>query len=189
MVAWNVTSWKAVQGKGFHDYLEKEKPEIVILSETKTDEANVKGEEEEVPGYHAYFYACEYNPGYAGIACASLPPIRFADQLRGAVSELQLSAFLFRQEFRPSKEFFQGGFLCFGVSFVGLGPTGVFLDEIEGSSPVEFERHWLTAWLRCNVPPSSETERRLPTVPLDRVVECGRSPKKSPAEEMDGGRG
>lgn len=91
VVTWNVASWNAVQGvpshffplsltlqqKGLKEYLKNEDPDIICFNETKIDQAKVP--EDKIPGYHAYFYSCEYNAGYAGTAYVPLfgPPLTF----------------------------------------------------------------------------------------------------------------
>jgi exonuclease III len=52
--------------KGFREYIDKEKPDIICLQETKVGESEVDANY--LPGYTAYFYACKERPGYAGTA-------------------------------------------------------------------------------------------------------------------------
>lgn len=52
--------------KGLKDYLAKEDPDVICFNETKIEASKVP--EDVIPGYHAYFYSCDYNPGYAGTA-------------------------------------------------------------------------------------------------------------------------
>ena len=56
--------------KGFDEYLEVEKPDIVALNETKFDEK--KATEDMVEGYHAYFHSPTAKPGYSGVAYVNL---------------------------------------------------------------------------------------------------------------------
>lgn len=70
LVAWNVNGIRAVQKKGFLDWLRQTDPDILFLQETKAspdqlDEALLKPE-----GYHTYWAAAE-RKGYSGVALFS----------------------------------------------------------------------------------------------------------------------
>eukprot|EP01129_Flabellula_baltica_P010588 TRINITY_DN4495_c0_g1_i1.p2 TRINITY_DN4495_c0_g1~~TRINITY_DN4495_c0_g1_i1.p2 ORF type:complete len:308 (-),score=76.49 TRINITY_DN4495_c0_g1_i1:1164-2087(-) len=66
LVSWNVASFNTIQKKSpsLADYIREEDPFLIFLNETKIDASKVK--ENHIPGYHAYFFSCDYNAGYAG---------------------------------------------------------------------------------------------------------------------------
>lgn len=64
LISWNVNGIRSILGKGFVDYLDAEKPDVICLQE-------VKAREEQVPrtfdGYDVYWNAA-IKPGYSGTA-------------------------------------------------------------------------------------------------------------------------
>lgn len=66
-MSWNVNGLRAVQKKGFADFFEQEKPEILCLQEVKATAEQV---ELEVPGYDIYWNSAE-KKGYSGTAILS----------------------------------------------------------------------------------------------------------------------
>lgn len=71
IVTWNVAGFRAVLKKGFKDYVEREKPDILCLQETKVAEKMVS--EKELPAGYACitFYECNDTPGRHGTALLS----------------------------------------------------------------------------------------------------------------------
>lgn len=69
IISWNVAGFKAVLGKGFKTYVEKEEPDVLCLQETKIGEADKLLALE---GFHHHFYAAvKPNQGYAGVGLYS----------------------------------------------------------------------------------------------------------------------
>jgi len=65
ITTWNVASYRTICEKGyFEEYLKNENPDILCVNETKVPEEG----ENKHPGYFSYFYSCETNPGYSGVA-------------------------------------------------------------------------------------------------------------------------
>lgn len=64
LISWNVNGLRAVIGKGFKDFFDKEKADIFCLQETKIQEGQV---EIQLEGYHQYFNYAE-KKGYSGTA-------------------------------------------------------------------------------------------------------------------------
>lgn len=62
LISWNVNGIRAVLKKGFIDFIEKEKPEIFCLQETKAQEQDVQIE---LPEYYQYWNSAE-KKGYSG---------------------------------------------------------------------------------------------------------------------------
>lgn len=67
IVSWNVNSLRSAMEKGFCEWLEKEKPDIVCLQEVRAAEANLRPIESKFVGYHAYWQPA-LKPGYSGVA-------------------------------------------------------------------------------------------------------------------------
>jgi exodeoxyribonuclease III len=68
-VSWNVAGFAAALKKGFREYMEKEKPDIICLQETKINPTKVT-DKDAPAGYERYFIASETagqdGTGYAG---------------------------------------------------------------------------------------------------------------------------
>jgi exodeoxyribonuclease III len=71
IITWNVNGIRAVIKKGFGDFLEKEKPDVLCLQETKIGDSTREKEQQatnwDFPDYEEYWNAAE-RPGYSGTA-------------------------------------------------------------------------------------------------------------------------
>lgn len=67
ILSWNVNGIRAVQRKGFVDWLLNKKPDILCIQETKAREEQLSGELKNVEGYEAYFASSD-RAGYSGVA-------------------------------------------------------------------------------------------------------------------------
>ena len=67
LISWNVNGVRAVVKKGFLDWLEQEKPEIVCLQETKAHVEQLTSEILTDHGYHTYWHS-GVKRGYSGVA-------------------------------------------------------------------------------------------------------------------------
>lgn len=67
IISWNVNGIRAVHKKGFLDWLNVEKPDILCIQETKAHGEQLPGELTEIDGYHSYFASAE-KKGYSGVA-------------------------------------------------------------------------------------------------------------------------
>ncbi|NIM96477.1 MAG: exodeoxyribonuclease III [Anaerolineales bacterium] len=65
--SWNVNGVRAAQKKGFLDWLESTKPNILCIQETKAHPDQLDDELREPFGYHAYWASAE-RKGYSGVA-------------------------------------------------------------------------------------------------------------------------
>ena len=65
--SWNVNGIRAVQKKGFIDWVLKEQPDILCLQETKAHIEQLDDELINIPGYYSYFSSGE-RKGYSGVA-------------------------------------------------------------------------------------------------------------------------
>lgn len=65
--SWNVNGIRAIQKKGFLDWISEEQPDILCLQETKAHVEQLEEELLHIEGYHAYFSEGERR-GYSGVA-------------------------------------------------------------------------------------------------------------------------
>ena len=68
--SWNVNGIRAVQGKGFLDWLESEQPDVLALQEIKARPDQLDEEMLEARGYHVAWNPAT-RPGYSGTATFS----------------------------------------------------------------------------------------------------------------------
>ncbi len=76
IISWNVNGIRAIQRKGFLDWLHQEKPDVIGLQEIKAQEHQLDQEILAPKNYHSYFNPAE-RKGYSGTAIYSrqLPPL------------------------------------------------------------------------------------------------------------------
>jgi exodeoxyribonuclease III len=65
LISWNVNGLRSVLGKGFLDYLKKEKPDVLCLQETKCRPDDI---EEAWPAGYVSYWNPAVKAGYAGTA-------------------------------------------------------------------------------------------------------------------------
>ncbi|MBF0618572.1 MAG: exodeoxyribonuclease III [Candidatus Omnitrophica bacterium] len=66
LISWNVNGLRAVQKKGFIEWLLKESPDVLCLQETKAEEAQLDEGLRHPPGYHSFWCSAE-KKGYSGV--------------------------------------------------------------------------------------------------------------------------
>jgi exodeoxyribonuclease-3 len=67
LMSWNVNGLRAIAKKGFFEWLEQEKPDIVGLQEIKIGAEQLTADLKSPPGYHGYFSHAN-RKGYSGVA-------------------------------------------------------------------------------------------------------------------------
>ncbi|MBN2187039.1 MAG: exodeoxyribonuclease III [Dehalococcoidia bacterium] len=67
ILCWNVNGVRAVEKKGFLEWLNRESPDILCLQETKAQPDQISPELEQPPGYYAHWNFPE-RKGYSGVA-------------------------------------------------------------------------------------------------------------------------
>ncbi|MFI5263505.1 MAG: exodeoxyribonuclease III [Candidatus Kapaibacterium sp.] len=67
IISWNVNGIRAAERKGFLDYMNKEKPDIMCIQETKAHEDQLSEGLKNIPGYKSFFVLGE-KKGYSGVA-------------------------------------------------------------------------------------------------------------------------
>jgi len=65
--SWNVNGIRALEGKGFSNWLQAEQPDILCLQETKADPGQLPADLINPPGYISY-YNSGLRKGYSGVA-------------------------------------------------------------------------------------------------------------------------
>jgi len=68
ILSWNVNGIRAVHKKGFLQWLEDERPDILGLQETKADDHQLPEELRTPKGYFSYFASSKGRKGYSGVA-------------------------------------------------------------------------------------------------------------------------
>jgi exodeoxyribonuclease-3 len=68
LLSWNVNGIRAVQKKGFIDWVLKENPDILCLQETKAAPEQLSNELINISGYKSYFSSSTIKKGYSGVA-------------------------------------------------------------------------------------------------------------------------
>lgn len=68
-ISWNVNGIRAVHNKNFFlPFIEKEKPDIFCIQETKADESQIPEELKNIKNYFSYFESAKNKKGYSGVA-------------------------------------------------------------------------------------------------------------------------
>lgn len=76
IVSWNVNGLRAIAKKGFFNFLKKEKPDVLCIQETKSQQSQLPKELLDIEGYAAYFNDAN-DKGYSGVvAYCREKPIR-----------------------------------------------------------------------------------------------------------------
>mgnify|MGYP003950773949 CR=1 FL=1 len=70
LVSWNVNGLRAAYNKGFLDWFQKEKADVVCLQEIKVKQEQLDLFQLNPMGYHSYWHSAE-KPGYSGVAIYS----------------------------------------------------------------------------------------------------------------------
>ncbi len=125
LISWNVNGIRAAVKKGFVDFLQNERPDILCLQEIKISDSAKREEVFDFAGYQEFWHSA-VKPGYAG----TMTLVR--DNL---ISETAVTHPVSRGASHPSRE---------GNKFIGLVE---FPDDPEGRVQIlEFEKFYL-----CNI--------------------------------------
>jgi exodeoxyribonuclease-3 len=65
--SWNVNGIRAIQKKGFINWINLESPDILCIQETKSQKEQLDKELLEINGYNSYFFSAK-KKGYSGVA-------------------------------------------------------------------------------------------------------------------------
>ena len=76
LISWNVNGIRAVQKKGFLDWIAKEAPDVLCLQEIKAKPEQLPDAARELAGFTSYWNPA-LRPGYSGVAMyVKTPPKR-----------------------------------------------------------------------------------------------------------------
>ena len=67
ILSWNVNGIRAVEKKGFADWLKKESPDVLAVQETKADPDQLSDSLKDIDGYQSFFMSA-VRKGYSGTA-------------------------------------------------------------------------------------------------------------------------
>ena len=67
IISWNVNGIRAAHKKGLFDFIQKEKPEIFCLQETKIDKETLE-KLDFLPSNYDYYSSHAQKKGYSGVA-------------------------------------------------------------------------------------------------------------------------
>ncbi len=67
---WNVNGIRAIEKKGFHNWIKKANPDILCLQETKAQEEQLEDSLKKINPYSSHFFSAE-RKGYSGVATYS----------------------------------------------------------------------------------------------------------------------
>lgn len=68
ILSWNVNGIRAIQKKGFVDWMLTEDPDILCLQETKAAPEQLSDELLNINGYKSFFSSSIVKKGYSGVA-------------------------------------------------------------------------------------------------------------------------
>lgn len=71
IISWNVNGIRAVQKKGFLEWVDEVKADVICLQETKADVEKIPDEVKNHPGWHTYWHSCTIKSGYSGVGIMS----------------------------------------------------------------------------------------------------------------------
>ena len=71
LISWNVNGLRAAHRKGFLDWFEEQKADIIGLQEIKVRREQLYEDLLNPGGYWSHFYSAQ-KPGYSGVAILSL---------------------------------------------------------------------------------------------------------------------
>jgi len=97
IISWNVNGLRAVEKKGFLDFLQESEADILCVQEIKALESNLSEAMLAPPGYHGYFESAQ-KKGYSGVGMYTrLKPLSiktcFADERFNSEGRIQIADF------------------------------------------------------------------------------------------------
>ena len=71
IMSWNVNGIRAIQKRGFLDWMQETQPDVLALQETKVNDDTLPESLRDVPGCHSNFAYASTRRGYSGVAVYS----------------------------------------------------------------------------------------------------------------------
>ncbi|MBT3408296.1 exodeoxyribonuclease III [Candidatus Woesearchaeota archaeon] len=68
IISWNVNGIRAIEKKGFFEWLHKESPDVLCIQETKADKSQLSETILNQQGYESHWSSCRIKKGYSGVA-------------------------------------------------------------------------------------------------------------------------
>lgn len=84
IVSWNVNGIRAVQKRGFLEWVGDTQPDVLALQETKVNDDTLPTELRDIAGYESHFSYASTRRGYSGVAVYSKTSPRAVDLTFGA---------------------------------------------------------------------------------------------------------
>src|SRR5438128_2231424 len=82
ILSWNVNGVRAIEKKGFLEWLQKESPDILCIQETKAHPEQLSENIMKPKSYYTYWSAAE-KKGYSGVAIFTKTPPKSVSELLG----------------------------------------------------------------------------------------------------------
>jgi len=109
IASWNVNGLRAINRKGFAEFIRQNNFDIVCLQETKIPQEKIPPELLCLEGYYSYFSAAE-RPGYSGVAIYSkIKPLQYGNSFgiprfdsEGRVLRLDFKDFILFNTYMPN---------------------------------------------------------------------------------------
>jgi len=77
IISWNANGFRALLKKGFFDWLDREKPDILCLQETKASPDQLPMDAVDPKPYHSFWHSATVKKGYSGVVTYSrVEPVR-----------------------------------------------------------------------------------------------------------------
>jgi exodeoxyribonuclease-3 len=71
IMSWNVNGIRAIQKRGFLDWVQEAQPDVLALQETKVNDDTLPENLRNIPGYESHFSYASTRRGYSGVAVYS----------------------------------------------------------------------------------------------------------------------
>lgn len=84
MYSWNVNGIRAALKKGFLDWVASTKADVIMIQETKADEADIPKEIRELDGYYTFWHSCSRKKGYSGVGVLTRTEPTYINTLLGS---------------------------------------------------------------------------------------------------------
>lgn len=101
IVSFNVNGIRAIMKKGFLEWFQSAKIDVLCIQETKSDVDAIPDEIKNLDGYHTFWHSCERKKGYSGVGVISrIKPENVNDKIgvedidnEGRILEIDYGAF------------------------------------------------------------------------------------------------
>ena len=110
IISWNVNGIRAVQKKGFLDWVAESKADVICLQETKADVDKIPDDVKNLSGYHTFWHSCSIKSGYSGVGVMSkMKPENVTEKIgieefdgEGRILEIDYGSFILYNIYFPN---------------------------------------------------------------------------------------